>query len=650
MIQRIEQGLESDIKKRKILYFIFKNTRKDQEEIDSELRLKIRDRFYKILYEKACNFLPRLNRKRIIKTKKDQCLKFIKRNERNIFDRIRIEIDDQKEDLSSFDPFNHICYDINVEYEEKRNSETFSLQNEQLSTESQPGMISFKSYLTNLDKSVPVCSINDKFRNYVFQFGKRLWKYAKYCSVSMDVENIKTQSVQLSSKAVRTNFFNSVDLTLKKRFIRNCNNVNNFGKVSVESIIRKPIRDDWYLLCYDFDFWSLKLSPIHHLRNANLFVLVREKGGKIDCKVVVKSHVLNMLSEYEKFKLFIVGYQIYKIIHSNTQKAITTNTWAFYYECIEREGESTSVRYHYYKDGEFNFQWTEAVKIQRFIKIDKLEIVPRLKRWLDRKGIDINLESDSVEQLPDDYCLLNIGADGYDYKNLPSDLIEIQAIEYGKLINSGIGIVDKTIPGRYKHYNLAAYVWRGLYSAEETRELEKIACGIRIIFGENLAGIYLAEVLNCVDLGILDDVSDVNMGAGNYYFGPNSSGIDPHTEHRKFDKVISVTYGELSYLSVGMGVQGYVNGLTCVQTKCGSIIDYVVGELCMDDLGHGVISNHLNWEFYDWRLTKLIRNIRSENINEARLHHNICSKGQNDKNCGCVGSSTGPFRDPFGKF
>ena len=96
MMQRIEQGLESDIKKRKILHFISKNAKKDQEEIDSELRLKIRDRFYKILYEKVCNSLPRFGRKRIIKTKKDQCLKFIKRNEGNIFDRIRVEIDDQK--------------------------------------------------------------------------------------------------------------------------------------------------------------------------------------------------------------------------------------------------------------------------------------------------------------------------------------------------------------------------------------------------------------------------------------------------------------------------------------------------------------------------------------------------------------------------
>ena len=56
----------------------------------------------------------------------------------------------------------------------------------------------------------------------------------------------------------------------------------------------------------------------------------------------------------------------------------------------------------------------------------------------------------------------------------------------------------------------------------------------------------------------------------------------------KFDRVISITCSDVSYLSVYMGVRGHISGLTCIPTRNGSITDYEVGISCMDMYGHGI--------------------------------------------------------------
>ena len=83
-------------------------------------------------------------------------------------------------------------------------------------------------------------------------------------------------------------------------------------------------------------------------------------------------------------------------------------------------------------------------------------------------------------------------------------------------------------------------------------------------------------------------------------------------------------YGEMSYLCIGMGVQGKVNGLTAIPSRNGSINNYIVGKFCMDTIPHCVNSNHLLWKVYPWRLAKLVRQVRQENIEEAEKHHIEC--------------------------
>ena len=65
-----------------------------------------------------------------------------------------------------------------------------------------------------------------------------------------------------------------------------------------------------------------------------------------------------------------------------------------------------------------------------------------------------------------------------------------------------------------------------------------------------------------------------------------------------FDRETSITFGDLSYLSVGMGVRGYVSRLKCIPMQNGSITDYEVGKSCMGRHGHGINSNRLQWINY----------------------------------------------------
>ena len=85
------------------------------------------------------------------------------------------------------------------------------------------------------------------------------------------------------------------------------------------------------------------------------------------------------------------------------------------------------------------------------------------------------------------------------------------------------------------------------------------------------APIHVAEIENCIRLGILQRSTAfnwMNMGAGNCYFGPGSSYINPPTEWEKFDdKVVSFSYGEESYLSIGMENRAHCSGLTAIQSK-----------------------------------------------------------------------------------
>ena len=52
------------------------------------------------------------------------------------------------------------------------------------------------------------------------------------------------------------------------------------------------------------------------------------------------------------------------------------------------------------------------------------------------------------------------------------------------------------------------------------------------------------------------------------YSGPHRFGIGAHMEHQKFvGKVISVTFGEESYLSMKMEARGVCNGMVAIKTN-----------------------------------------------------------------------------------
>ena len=183
---------------------------------------------------------------------------------------------------------------------------------------------------------------------------------------------------------------------------------------------------------------------------------------------------------------------------------MTNQHWGFYYEPHEVYGEiRRNVRYWFWENEKLDWIFVDAQKVDRYIDIDKREIEHRLEDWLRRKNIIL----DALESV-NDYVLFNIGASGWNYLNLPKKYVELQAIEYGKLINSGVGIVDIR-QNLFKHYNMFAYVWRGLFAGYIADRLEKTAAGIRKIYGEQMAGIYCAEICNLIELDIIKKKEEI---------------------------------------------------------------------------------------------------------------------------------------------
>ena len=201
-------------------------------------------------------------------------------------------------------------------------------------------------------------------------------------------------------------------------------------------------------------------------------------------------------------------------------------------------------------------------------------------------------------------------------------------------------------------HNKNTYTWAGI----KCEEYRGIANDIRVIQNEQIHPFYQAEIENCKELGILGDraFEQINMAAGNYYFGPGSSYIDCHCEHEKFDGlVINISYGESTFLSIGMQRRSSAMGITAIPTKSGSVIAYEVGSITMDYIPHSVTKMHLTWKERSWRLVKLLRHVREKNVSDAQTHHKthvLKDKGNPEtaKTCNCVGKDKGPWNQPFG--
>ena len=704
------KGRIGTIVKKRILYFLIKNNYSQRE--TAGFKGKIRDRIFEIFHKE--NYKKRKGRFPAIH-KKQQLLDFVSDNWNSVCQDIDNELSESKDEYDHYDPFNDISYDINIKLDKKHDLEplfmksfsylsTIVISYPYVSSSTTGGLLSYKEFLQTGKKLIPVCTINNHFRNLVFLPSKRYYKYSKYYKFGrFDIKKIKTLILVMEGE-IRYLTWNVSFITANNKYI-NDKSIKHKIFNTFESIIRTSIGNKWHLLCYYFCPFSMELKAVNNISNANLFVVLRLKSGIIDCKIMTNSnptfkptpHSMNNatsdptsdptinptiypttdptsdcmigdLSEYEVSKYFVVAYEIYLLIRENTNIKISDQTWGFFYECFEKEKCRKLKKYFWYKGRDetgqaiFGCLLKTVIYLTRFIKIDKLEVAKRLQQWLDKQSWDLNsCNLDFLKQIGNDYCKLNIGAEGYIYLDLEQNILDEQVVQYGKTINEGIGVVDKK-RDKFKHYNGGAYTWKGQFgnSPQEKREfarMNRVANGIRMLYGDELAGIYQAECLNCRELEILtaEDVTNniIDMGAGNYYHNKasgKSSSLQGHTEHKKFDKVIGISYGEMSYLCIGMGVQGKVCGLTAVPSRSGSITNYEVGKFCMDSIPHCVSEMHLVWKKYQWRLAKLLRRIRSGNVETADKHYKVCEKGRNNKHCGCVGLSNGPFRDPLGKF
>ena len=141
---------------------------------------------------------------------------------------------------------------------------------------------------------------------------------------------------------------------------------------------------------------------------------------------MVDRYTMDILPEFEQLKYFIIGYELYSLMHQNTFRNFTISTFAYFYECFEDKLPETRSRYWFVQDGRYVFKDDcEVVPIKRWIKLDKTEIEPVVAEFMREKGITIN----QLQSLGNDYFRLPLGADGYEYTDLSEDIPNIQAVE-----------------------------------------------------------------------------------------------------------------------------------------------------------------------------------------------------------------------------
>ncbi len=56
---------------------------------------------------------------------------------------------------------------------------------------------SLTEYLENLDKPVPLCTVSEDDRNFIFCFSKRYITYVNYIRYNINIKSIQTQVIKL---------------------------------------------------------------------------------------------------------------------------------------------------------------------------------------------------------------------------------------------------------------------------------------------------------------------------------------------------------------------------------------------------------------------------------------------------------------------
>ena len=102
-------------------------------------------------------------------------------------------------------------------------------------------------------------------------------------------------------------------------------------------------------------------------------------------------------------------------------KDITPYAYAYYYECIARKGKAQRKRYYRLKsDGKIVGVNGVARRVEHVIKLDEHEIQTKVLEWLQEMWIDVDVD---LQQLPNDYYQLELGANGHEWVNFPDKYV-----------------------------------------------------------------------------------------------------------------------------------------------------------------------------------------------------------------------------------
>ena len=528
----------------------------------------------------------------------------------------------------------------------------------------------FREYLRMWDRPMSVATLADDYPNFILHHGARFAELESSMVSDQTPSKLKTLVIRLGEKATYLNNGNGLNLINRRRDgirpLPQCHSTTLWQEkpTSLDDVVKYYRRKtDFYLLCYRIRCNSsgIDLQPVTKIQNANMFIFLRKKGGKFAGQLVVPEDRFNqMLSQDKRYVLEVhaLAYKIWHGIERATHHTwvVSPNVFGLHYKCISRKQWNKKRKqtcWYPYK-GQCLFDRYDVMKNECFIKLDPLHILPRVKDFLDlQRDFDISKLKPYSTNASDYHVLLPLKVVQFQYMGLPPKFSDYNKNEYLDMLNRGTFGVCHKVKWRLKHFGYYCYSFASSKKARgDLSTKRKEGKGIRIVEGDEGREevLYECDIRNMEELGLITDrEKDFNMVAANLYKGMKASEIKPHKDDKFSGRVLSATWGEPSFLAIGMGVQGYNSGITAIPTGNGTLISYEFGGLAMNlQISHSVLESHLLWNTRAWRLSKLYRFVTEENQKQAQAHLESrtpkCKKNKvNRKVCECVEIHAGPF-------
>ena len=469
----------------------------------------------------------------------------------------------------------------------------------------------------------------------------------------------------------------------------------------LQKYIEKPCSKKWYLFGYRFDADAATLHSSDRISTSDFYVVLRakrttNKGTVLRCKTLVDLDRLSVCCSTQKLRYLAISWSIECLIVRTTSQQLSTNHHLYYYRVYSEEEKiiRDTVWSVWDHQGNQIIDYPCDVQVNKlYIKLHPTQIPNKLiasKRdtygmrefieTVDRKRIT------KLPKLPNGFRKYYIATKTYIPMGLSEDetreIIEMQRTGYLSMIkdpSKGITFMTKEpyvaatdvcrhpdfdahlkatkkaeyVPcphldaqvtedefanaARFKHMHGGAYCWK-------CPKLLKCANGIRLFYGFDkliTPGWYLADQENATRFGAVSSKFKFNFNAGNMYNDSNPrTGIKPHQEIFKFNEsVVCVNAGQSSSLTI-QSTEGRAlnNSWMAIDTPNLGMTVYDLKGITMKGGTHQVIGGeHLKFDEYSFRISKLLRMIQPKNIRDAREHQKVCRPHpDNPLVCECV--------------